>query len=99
MKHINIVYDDVFDDADILLVPDFIADHITAFVKQFWKWLSIPENQPGFVLPNEKGEIIFNIDTEEFLWWLNNVAIDSDVKAVIVKRHTLFVPEYPTAEF
>ena len=57
------------------------------------------KKQKKNVTYNEKGEIIFNIDTEEFLWWLNNVAIDSDVKAVIVKRHTLFVPEYPTAEF
>ena len=99
MKHINIVYDDYFDDADILLVPDYVAEHIKSVVMQFNKWLVIPENHGPFLVSTENGAFCLSIDTEEFLWWLNNILITDDSKAVVVKQHTSFNPEYPIAEF
>lgn len=99
MKKINVVYDDMFDDVDILLVPDEIADNIEYVVWEFNQWLSSPENRNRFVLEVIDGYEVIGIETEAFLWWLNHLLIHTEHKAAILKQHTQLIPEYPCAEF
>ena len=99
MKKINIVFDDNYENIDILSVPNNIAESIEQVVREFNVWLSIPENSRRFLV-NYADEIeVLDINTEEFIWWLNNVRIVGIEKATIVEQHTSFVPTYPIAEF
>ena len=99
MKRINVIYDGFTEDADILIVPDDIADSIEQVVWDFNIWLEDPQNSQPFSRINEKGYRYLNVDTKEFLWWLNNVKIVDNCKARIEKQHVSFVKEYPAAEF
>ena len=99
MKRVYVVFDDEFDDVDILLVPDDIADNIERVVWEFNQWLRIPENRSRFVVKIINGYGILSINTEEFLWWLNHVRIDTTQKATILTQHTKLVSDYPRAEF
>ena len=47
MTKINIVYDDMYCDADIVAVPDEIADHLGDLVSMFLDW-SPPENDNDY---------------------------------------------------
>ena len=99
MRRVNVVYDEVFDDVDILLVPDNIAENIEHIVNEFNHWLLLPENRGRFVVKVLDGYDILEIGTMEFLWWLNHVKIDTTQKASILTQHTNLVPDYPCAEF
>ena len=99
MKQINVLYDDDFEDVDILLVPDDIALHIDDVTQQFIKWLNIPENRCRFLILNGSGNQVLGVDTEEFLWWLNHIKILDEQKASIVCQHTKYINTLPTAEF
>ena len=99
MKKINIVFDDEFDDVDILLVPDDIADNIENVVQEFFNWVEIPENRKRFVVRIIDGYEIISFATEEFIWWLNEIKIQTPPKAEILIQHTKYIPDYPSAEF
>ena len=99
MKPINILFDGIYNDVDIILVPDWIANAIDQVVLDFHSWLSIPENKSRFMKPNERWGQVLMIDTQEFVWWLNNVKILSQEKSMVVKQHTSYIEEYPTAHF
>ena len=99
MRRVNVVYDDDFDDVDILLVPDYVADNIERIVNEFNHWILLPENHGRFVAKVINGYEVLGIGTAEFLWWLNHVKIDIAPKASIITQHTNLVPEFPCAEF
>lgn len=99
MKYINLVYGDDYEDVDILQVPDEIAENINNVMWDFFRWTDLPENKQQLLVTNVNGEIGVGIDTEEFLWWLNNVRIFDGSTAVIVKQHTRLWQGYPIADF
>ena len=98
MEKINLVFDDEYDDVDILLVPKAIADNIDAVVNEFFSWTAIPENGQRFVA-EAFGKTVLGIDTKEFIWWLNEIKISGDEKAQVLEEHTSYCPEYPRADF
>lgn len=99
MKKINVIFDDEFNDVDILLVPDDVAYNIEHVVQEFNQWLSLPDNRSRFVVEVINGYRVIGIGTEEFLWWLNNIQIKAEPKAAILEQHTKLIPNYPCAEF
>ena len=99
MKHINIVYDDNFDDVDIIAVPDNIAQNIESVVQEFMEWVSTPKNQKRFVVKSAEGNLVLSVGTDEFLWWLNNMKPTVDAKASLVCQHTVLMPGLPVADF
>lgn len=99
MRYINLVYDDNYDDVDILLVPDFVAENVEDTSSKFLSWLNVSENQQRFLIVLEDGRQILGVETEGFLWWLNNVMINHGPKAKIIKQHTHIVLGYPNVEF
>ena len=98
MKKIILLYDGHYDDVDILIVPNNIADNIEEVVWDFNVWLQNPDNNYRFRVTKEYGTFL-SIDTQEFLWWLNNVRIMGKDKAKIDCQHTNFVEGYPVAYF
>ena len=99
MKYINLVYEDDYEDADVLLVPDEIADNIDDVMLEFFGWVKFPENNSRFLVKVGEGKKVLSIDTEEFLWWLNNVKLYGGTKATIEKQHTMMWQGCPNAEF
>ena len=99
MKMINVVFDEVYNDVDLLRVPSEIADSIELVVREFNYWLSDPNNQKPFLVPYGNKRMVLGVGTNEFLWWLNHVKIIDGDKATIVKQHTLFVEGLPKADF
>jgi len=99
MKYINLVYEDDYEDADILLVPDEIADNIDNVMREYFRWIKIPENNVRFLVKVGEGKEVLSIDTEGFLWWLNNVKLREGTKAIIEKQHTMIWQGCPVAEF
>ena len=99
MKCINLVYGDDYEDVDILSVPDEIVENIDKIMWDFFDWTEVPENKQQLLVKDVKGNNVLGIDTEEFLYWLNNIKITDGPKAVVIKQHTSMCPEYPVAEF
>lgn len=97
MKKINIVFDDVLDDVDIICVPEFVANEIARIVQAFFSWMY--NNDHEYWVVNAKGQKVLTIETESFIWWLNNHYINSNEQAYIISQHGCFVPNYPTADF
>lgn len=97
MKKINVLFADEYDDVDILLVPDHIAESIETVTQQFFDWTSI--NQSHFMVTDEHGNQFKSVGTNEFIWWLNTHYIIGSEKATILESHTTYRPDYPTSEF
>lgn len=87
IKKINLLYEYDYDDVDIILVPESIANNICDIVQEFQYWLSVPINKARFTEIGENGSPYLNVDTEEFLWWQNCVKIYNEPKAGIVSQH------------
>ena len=97
MKQINLICDDEFEDVDILLVPDTIAENVPEVQREFNRWLMNPQNAERFSR-EENGRQSLCIDTDEILWWLNHVKLTGEEKASIVMQHTSYHPEYSSFE-
>ena len=99
MKRINIVYADEYDDVDILCVPDFVHDNIEAVTQNFFDWTSSTK-EDGYFTQNPQGDEVLCVGTEEFIKWLNDNYIQyENQKATVIEAHTIYNPNYPSAEF
>lgn len=99
MKKINLIYEDDYNDVDILLVPDDVADNIDDVVRCFFSWLRVEENASRFMVTTASGHKGLSVDTKEFIWWLNNIWIRNDSEAKVIVQHTSYQNEYPRADF
>ena len=99
MQPINIVYEECYDNVDIVLVPDDIANSVESVVQEFFCWLRVPENNHRFMVPHEQWGEVLMIGAKEFVWWLNHVKLPGEEKALILQQNTTFVETYSTAEF
>ena len=98
MKKINLVFGYEYKHADILLVPNAIADDLDAVVQEFFRWIGNPANNKRFLVPHN-GEMVLSVGTDEFLWWINRYKTTDEDAAVILERDTRAVRDYPTADF
>ena len=85
MVRINLVYDDVFDDADILLVPEWVAEQAYYWPMRYGEWLI--------------SQGCHNMETDAFVEWLNQQIIHDDEKALILMQHVSVNPENPRIDF
>lgn len=92
MKIINLVFDE--DDADLLLLPDNVAENLDILFNKFSAWLRIPENEERFLVPHN-GKRVLGINTKDIVWWLNTYATSSDEKVIILKQNVKPDPQYP----
>lgn len=99
MVRVNILYADNIEDADIILVPENIAQNIEFFTQKFFDWVYANENQKLFQKTDSLGRVYVSIGTQDFIWWLNEYEISTIPYASIVKEHTTCCPNYPTAQF
>lgn len=99
MRLVNLLFDEEYEDVDLISVPDGIADSIDTIAQQFFRWLGDPENARRFYVTLPDGKDVLSVDTKEFVWWLNHVFLPAGQTAEIVTQHTSHHSEYPTANF
>lgn len=97
MTKVNIVFDDAFDDADIIAVPDEIASKIETIRQEFLDW--VPNTDDGDYWVNLNGRKCLVIITDGFIKWLNSHHCLEIEKAYVVSRNTNYCPQYKIIEF
>lgn len=97
MTRINIVFDNFFDDADIIAIPDEIAFKIEAIGQEFLKWVPGATDSSYWTIID--GRKISVAETDGFIKWLNSKYCLRTEKAYVVNRNTRYCPEYKIIEF
>ena len=97
MTRINIVFDDVFDDVDIIAIPDEISSKIEAIGQEFLHWVpNAKENDYWTIIDGKKYSVA---ETEGFIKWLNSGYCSETEKAYVVEAHTNYCPIYKVVAF
>lgn len=74
-------------DADLVKVPDCIADNLHVYQVKFDEWIYDKNNKHGYWVKDEEGELVLSFTGEAFLRWLNqNIIENEDEKAIFIKR-------------
>ena len=97
MTKVNIVFDDVFHDADIIAIPDEIVSQIDVIGQEFLDWVPTAKDSDYWTMID--GQKIITVETEGFIKWLNSCYCSNIEKAYVVKRNTDYCPQYRIIEF
>ena len=98
MEPVCILFDDMYDDTDIISVPDVLYANIEELGQQFQWWLGKGEHDFWVTSPN--GERYLTLETSGFVWWLNKrLGDDSKEKVKIVAENVRYRPYLKTVEF
>lgn len=100
MKLMNVVFDEYYDDVDIILVPDDMAEVIddllgiyndwTSEQKKRGVWHKFRDGITGFVAAT---------DTVDFIEWVNHFYYDEEGEITIIESNTKYNPLYPQIDF
>ena len=97
MTKVNIVFDNVFDDVDIVAIPDEISTKIEMIGQEFLDWvLNAKDSDYWMVIDGQKYSIA---ETNGFIKWLNSCYCSKIEKAYIVAQNTNYCPQYKVIEF
>lgn len=97
MINVNIVFDNIFDDADIIAVPDEIAEKIEEIEKEFLDWVHKTDDADYWITIN--GRKCNVVETDGFIKWLNSCYCKGIDKAYIVERNTNYNSKFKIIEF
>ena len=97
MKKVNIVFDDIFDDADIIAIPDEIFSHIEEIGQNFLHWVPTAENPDYWKLINGRKCAI--AETDGFIKWINVTYCKDLENCYVVARNTDYDSTLKTIEF
>ena len=94
---VNIVFDDCFEDADIIAVPDEIASAIEEIGQEFLHWVPTATDEDYWNI--EDGRKYAIAETDGFIKWLNTNYCSNTEKAHVIARNTNYDPKYQIVEF
>ncbi len=97
MTNVNIVFDDSFDDGDIICIPDDIVSHIQEIGQKFLDWVPFAKDSDYLVM--EDGRKVCIAETDGFIKWLNDSYCRNSEKAYVVSRNTRYCKQYTVIEF
>ena len=97
MTKVNVIFDNSFDDADIIAIPDEIASRIETIGQEFLDWVLTAKNSDYWV--NMDGQKCLVIETDGFIKWLNSRYCSNIEEAYLVTRNTNSCPLYKSLEF
>jgi hypothetical protein len=86
MVKVNIVFDDIFDDADIIAIPDELFLQIEEIGQAFLHWVLTTEDPDYWKLINGRKCII--AETDGFIKWMNTTYCKDLEKCFVVARNT-----------
>ena len=99
MEKVIVIYDEHYNDVDVLGIPSKIVKNIIDLGKMYCEWLYSHHNDPQFctVVNGVKCTIL---ETEGFVNWLNFTVLKDDAeKATILETNVQFREGYPIVEF
>ena len=100
MTNINIVYDEEFEDADIICIPDHIYYRLMEIVNEFLDWLpNAPKNNEDYWCSSNDGKFYQILETKGFVQWLNEKYCQEGEETKIVEQNCKYNPEYKTIEW
>lgn len=97
MTNVNIIFDNLLDDADIIAVPDEIAFEIEELGQRFLHWIPHSEDKEYWTTIN--GQKCAVAETDGFIKWLNSYYFSDEGRAYVVARNTGYCPQYRIVEF
>ena len=97
MKRINIVFDDAFDDADIIVIPNEIFSRIEEIGQEFLHWVPQAEDPDYWTMID--GRRCAVAETDGFIKWLNATYCKDLEKAFVVARNTNYEPSLKIIDF
>lgn len=98
MKNVQILFEDAYDDVDIIIVPDDIYDSMKKLCQDFLHWKA-PKDDPDYWSVDKNGRIYANAETVGFVKWLNNFYCTGEEKASIIVQHVDYSSDIFTIEF
>ena len=72
MIKVNIVFDDLFDDADIIAIPDEVSSRIEEIGQEFLHWIPTAEDPEYWALIT--GRKCNIAETDGFIKWMNTTS-------------------------
>lgn len=97
MINVNIVFDDIFDDADIIAVPDEIAPIIEEIEQEFLYWVPTAEDPDYRTIVDGKECVV--AETDGLVKWINASYCKDSEKVYVVARNTNYDPKLKIVEF
>lgn len=97
MVKVNVVFDEIFEDADIISVPECIAATIESLGQVFLDWIPNAKDNDYWTVIAEKKYAV--AETDGFVKWLNTYYCSPNEKAYIIEQHTNYCPLYKTINF
>ena len=97
MKKVNIVFDGLLEDVDIISVPDEIVHRMEEIGQEFLCWVATTTDSDYLLAIEGKSYAV--AETDGFIKWLNTYYCKNMDKAKIVIQHTNYCPQYLTIEF
>ena len=97
MTKVNIIFDNVLEDVDIIAIPDEVVAKIEAIGQEFLKWVTNANDSDYRTIID--GQEYLVAETDGFIKWLNLHHCTETEKAYVVERNTNYCPQYKTIEF
>ena len=97
MINVNIVFDDIFDDADIIAVPNEITSRLEEIGQEFLHWVPAAEDPDYWMVIN--GRKCAVAETDGFIKWINARYCKDLEKVFVVERNTNYDPNLKIIEF
>ena len=97
MKNVQIVYDGLFDDVDVIAVPDDIYEEIDRLAQEFLDWKAPEDDWDYWCELN--GRKVPMTGAKGFVKWLNNYYCHGEDQAAVVEKNVIYTTEYKMIEF
>ena len=97
MTKINIIFDDDFDDVDIIMVPDEIVSKIEEIGQEFLDWIPSAKDSDYWTIVNGRKCLV--AETDGFIKWLNSFYCQKLEKAYVIARNTNYCPKHKIINF
>lgn len=97
MTKVNIVYDDLLSDADVIAVPDKIASRIETIGQEFLDWVFTAEDSAYWTIIQGRKCVI--TETDGFVKWLNATYCNDSEKSYVVASHRDYDPTLKRIDF
>ena len=99
MKKVNVVFDEDYNDVDIILVPISISEEIENYLQCFFDWATAIPNREKYEITDQFGKTVVSLGTFEFVNWLNEHVLVFPEYATILEQHTEYLPDASVIEF
>ena len=100
MISVNILFDDDYEDMDIIAIPKELSEIIVLLAEEFECWEGPKDDPDYWSATSSTDKLVKNVETSGFIKWLNRFYCKGEKKAYIVVQHVEYnFNGFPTVEF